>query len=840
MSFGEFIDFTDLSRSYHSRLVIHTTKDTSWRASTSLSRRVSRAGKAVNNFSMPPRSNRSFQRTLSTSSNTSSSSSSSKPRLKQNKLDFSFHSTSSSTRSSGSRPLSSTPSFGLPAAVPTTTTTHQQPPPPTQLPPVRPPPSTNDKGKQKQQGPVTLPNHPSQPDHADSLWSERLAPLSIQELAIHPKKVAQVRTWLQESFSSTPALVKHRKVLALTGPAGAGKSATVRALATDLDFDILEWHNDQPSFDANAPGPSFIERFTDFLSKAAKFPTLKFHEHEHEQKHEQEGESSSITCDAASNRHRAILLEDLPNLHHLPTKELFQTSLQYHIQQSIALTSRGFANVPVILIVTESTPREDQDRWAGDSTTTWRERLATIVDTRTALGQTIRQHPSYTEMRFNPVAPTIVLKGLKRAMELTAGRNDKAWLELLHAVAEDSNGDLRAAVNCLQFLGAKHLDIKMNGSAKKRTMTKLIRMVSGRESSLALFHALGKVLYNKREGDPGDDFGQTANKADDQGSDDDQDSQSENEGDRIPLKHRLNKAMQFIVPPAPNDETVYQLPVHMSHLYRHPSRVQPDQLWADLPVDSTIFQLYLHQNLPQFTTEIEQCETILDGFSTADALTPLHDGYRFSTLSAYYAFLISIRATLIGLPSPVRRQGQKLGKATWWDVQKKLRGILLDVEDVKASSLRIDGRIDREDVAGGRGLRRTKFNQPSDSIDEMQRSGARLGEASMQTTLLRSDAVTLVTEVLPLLAKIRPDAFDGKAADVARMRFDYAGVADTASRMLDEHDSGIVADDDHAEDDEAGGQRLKVHQRVKRNFKPEQEVGEQENLILSDDDIDDF
>ncbi|SPO23083.1 related to cell cycle checkpoint protein RAD17 [Ustilago trichophora] len=791
---------------------------------------------------MPPKQTRSFSRSLSNNS-TASTSSSSKGKLKQNKLDFSFHSTSSLAKPFGSRPLSSTPSFGLPGAALVS---------PTPLPAL-------EKGKQKQQHTISsrADKIDGQEDNEDgaSLWSESLAPRSSDELAVHPKKVAQVKGWLAEAFSSQPALARHRKVLALTGPAGAGKSATVRALAaaSDLDFDILEWHNDQSTFDPSAPGPSFIERFTDFISKAAKFPTLDL------EPTGTEASSSHLTLDSAplTRRNRIVLLEDLPNLQHLPTKQLFQASIEQYIQQSVQLSSRGFPNVPIVLIVTESTPREDEDRWAGDSTgNTWRERIASIMDTRTALGENIRKNPAYTEVRFNPVAPTIILKGLKRAMERAPSASgkatSKALLELLQAVAEDSNGDLRAAVNCLQFVGAnsKHFEsaARQKGGKKgeqgSKAMRRLMPLVSGRASSLALFHALGKVLYNKREGDPGDE-GSIAKGGPTDEADSDQD---EDNDDTVELRRRLKCAMRSIVQPASTHDSLRQLPDHMSDLDRRPSRVVVDQLWADLPVDSPVFQLYLHQNFPQFCTEVEQCESILEGFSSADALTPSHEQYRHSSLLSYYSFLIATRDTLLHLPSPVPRNGQKLGKATWWDVQKKLRVMLQDVEDLKSSSRSSGtsphpGRVDNEDAEGGR-LKRTRFNNPSSLestsfAESVDRTDAGLGDKS-HSIVHQSNAITLVTEILPLLAKIRPMGTDSKVYELARMRFEYAGIADIASRTLDEHETAIDADD---EDDNVQQQQQQQQQQQgkrKTTEKDQQQQESAEQLFLSDDDIAEF
>ena len=86
--------------------------------------------------------------------------------------------------------------------------------------------------------------------------------------------------------------------------------------------------------------------------------------------------------------------------------------------------------------------------------------------------------------------------------------------DIVEAVVEGANGDIRSAVNTLQIVyqkgdplphdrgtkrGADGSAVKSQSKAQAR---KAVAVVSGRESSLVLFHALGKVLYNKRIGDP--------------------------------------------------------------------------------------------------------------------------------------------------------------------------------------------------------------------------------------------------------------------------------------------------------------------------------------------------
>ncbi len=797
---------------------------------------------------MPPKHSRPLVRTLSSSSASSSqpASSTRTKKLKQNKLDFSFHSTSSS--STASRPLTKTPSFSLPS---TTTTTNN--------------------GKERANDTVQL--HPSAlpkaalddestlPYDDTVLWSERLAPQNSEELAVHPRKVAQVRTWLQEAFSNKSALAKHRKLLALTGPAGSAKSATIKALASpaDLDYDILEWHNDTPSFDptsAFVPGSSFVDRFTDFLSKAAKFPSLQLQSSSHADTHEASADafaSSSLdTLDssaAAAKRNRLILLQDLPNLHHAPTRTLFQAALDQHLAQSTLLTSRGVPNVPIVIIVTESAPREDEDGWvAGASSSTWRDRIASIVDTRTVLGERIRRNPAYAEVRYNPIAPSILLKGLKRAFDQapaqllrkskTKAGLDKHILDLLSAIANDANGDLRAALNCLQFMGAsrRQLDHMAKEAANKpgrrgRTgVGRMLPLVAGRESSLALFHALGRVLYNKRAGDPGEEAASTSTNS---LVEDDAESDSDDDAEHAELRSRLRRAMQSIVESGASDQpSAWKLPAHLLHMERGVSRVNVDQLWADLPVDASLFALYLHQNAVQFCSDVEQCEAVEEAFSAADTMAPLHEQLRHSAVVAYYAFGIATRGVLLGLPSPVPRTGQKLGKAAWWDVHKKLAEVMRAVEELRAPALSKRPALGEEQGSGPR-LRRTQFGNPASGVDGFERADAGLGNEAASSVVSTSNGVTLVTEVLPLLAKIRPG---GTAEQLCRLRFDRAGVADIASSVMDQHDTGLDATD---QNEESTAQEETQSKRIRL-----QDVREEPDVVdageLSDDQIADF
>lgn len=66
----------------------------------------------------------------------------------------------------------------------------------------------------------------------DRLWCDKHRPSHPSELAVHPKKVQQVRNWLREAFDGPQTVRKYRKLLVLSGPAGSGKTAVVKALGT--------------------------------------------------------------------------------------------------------------------------------------------------------------------------------------------------------------------------------------------------------------------------------------------------------------------------------------------------------------------------------------------------------------------------------------------------------------------------------------------------------------------------------------------------------------------------------------------------------------------------------
>lgn len=70
--------------------------------------------------------------------------------------------------------------------------------------------------------------------------------------------------------------------------------------------------------------------------------------------------------------------------------------------------------------------------------------------------------------------------------------------QVLDVLVESSNGDIRSAINTLEFA----CTIELRSKKRQGGTTIVLESVTRREQSLALFHLIGKVLYNKRKGDP--------------------------------------------------------------------------------------------------------------------------------------------------------------------------------------------------------------------------------------------------------------------------------------------------------------------------------------------------
>ncbi|KAF8650709.1 hypothetical protein AX16_005082 [Volvariella volvacea WC 439] len=477
---------------------------------------------------------------------------------------------------------------------------------------------------------------PESPARDDRLWVDIHEPRTEAELAVHMKKVEDVRRWFQEAFEGGPSgkLVKYRRILALTGPAGTGKTATIRVLARELGFEIMEWRSsiaentmgvrdgfpgDKSSWmDSDVEYESLFTKFQTFLQRASSCRSLFA---------STTGLTQSQSTSSKGSRH-IILLEDLPNILHEQTQAQFHAALE-----SLVRSENTYPPIPIVIIVSDAGVRGEANEERMTSGYGWSRDRDGVVDIRTVLPKSLLNGPYATAIGFNPIAPTLMKRALQTIVNTQfAGRSGAPSKEILDAVVESSNGDIRSALMALQFACIGD-DSKSGGRRKKSTMsTAVLEVVTRREQSLALFHLIGKVLYNKRKGDP--PSASMSAKA----------KQKEQELDAL-IKD----------PP--------KLPLHLQEHERRASRVDVDSLYTDSSIDSSLFSLYIQQNYPQFCNEVDECGDIAEWLSWVDS-----NGGEAWYQGNPYRFHIVAMGTLHSLPSPVARRSQTVTKPDFFEV----------------------------------------------------------------------------------------------------------------------------------------------------------------------------
>ncbi|GAX21300.1 cell cycle checkpoint protein [Fistulifera solaris] len=278
-----------------------------------------------------------------------------------------------------------------------------------------------------------------------SLWSDEYAPTSINDLCVAPKKVKEVTAWLDQSNS---------KLLILVGSPGIGKSTMIHLLLKERNLKVLEWNESFSSLNMNGSS----RNGSTLSSIEYQSPVDSFHQFLEEAGTGYHPISISGETDSRST---AILLDDLPYLHTAETQARFRRLFQQHLEQS---------RIPTILIMSDVTEGKCQHLTDYlDNRFLYNSGLVTIIHVNTP-----------TRSRF-------VSKVVQRVTAF-------AGINISVGAAEDIydrvEGDARAALATLQF--------EYVGRKKGQRTAKFHGGVM-RDKKLNTFHALGKLLYAKRQ-----------------------------------------------------------------------------------------------------------------------------------------------------------------------------------------------------------------------------------------------------------------------------------------------------------------------------------------------------
>ena len=453
-------------------------------------------------------------------------------------------------------------------------------------------------------------------------WTDQYGPVNIGEIAVHKKKVQDVCEWLTKTTTGK----ERKRLLVLKGGAGTGKTATVKLLSQQLGLKLTEWRN--PDLAGGLDGyASIASQFEDFIARTSVFGTLSFDEAKLE---------NASSSEPAVDKH-LILVEEFPNTFSKSSSTLqsFRRAVTQYLSTATLSIDSPFSKsntstspvVPVVMIISETLL----------STTT------ASADSFTAhrlLGPEILNHPGTTVMEFNRIAPTFMSKALDLVLRKEATRSGRTFgpgPAVLKHLSE--TGDVRSAISALEFFclhqgGADEWSGRIhNGKAKKpkidAALTSMerqsLQMITQRESTLGIFHAVGKVVYNKRE------------------------------------------------VPSATDTPPPQPPSYFpQHARPKASEVNIESLINELGTDISIFIAALHENYVLSCgglTEEDTLDTVngcIDSLSDSDLLSPDrfsngHSRYSFrgTTIDSLrqdeISFETSVRGILFNLPSPVQR-----------------------------------------------------------------------------------------------------------------------------------------------------------------------------------------
>lgn len=537
-------------------------------------------------------------------------------------------------------------------------------------------------------------------------------------------------------------------------------------------------------------------QFEEFLARGDRFGGLDL----------DDASESSGKRGTKSGNPRILLVEEFPTVLSRASSSLtaFRASLQRYLAASTE--QRGAWHPPIVMVVSE----------------TLLSSASSVLDNLTVhrlLGPTLYNHPSTTIIDFNSIAPTYMQRALRAILDKEARASQRAQIPgpaVLDRISEI--GDIRSAVSSLEFLCLKgDQSGKWGGSLTKSkksradtSMTSMeqesLKLISQREASLGMFHAVGKIVYNKR----------------------------------------LDPSL------VPEDTTV--LPSPPEHLSAH-RRVKVSQVAVNDLIDETgtdipTFICALHENYPpscdgdDFTDSLNACiESLSDSDILSASRRPAQGarsalGFGAASMNASVdmlrqdeiSFQVAARGLLFALPYPVKRRlASADGRSRAGDAHKMLYPSLLRLW---RKTEEIEGLVDQwmnhlldpfssahlpsrnmghsAEMTGVKAWRTHQIGHRSPGLENVPRT---------VTMMSRSDALL---HQFPYMAQIQRKSPDGwQLNQITSIR---------GSRLGDE-----------LEEDDLAPSQTQVNsapnQPSSNTFGPRLPQLEEEKLILSDDDI---
>ncbi|KAI7902025.1 Rad17 cell cycle checkpoint protein-domain-containing protein [Cokeromyces recurvatus] len=287
------------------------------------------------------------------------------------------------------------------------------------------------------------------------LWVDRYAPKVESDLCVRQDKIKDVKDAI--NCSSIGNQQQPIKLLLLSGPTGCGKSTLIRVLEKTMPLELVEWINPINEYDQHNY-VNTMTLFRQFLTSSIR---------------------RSIMQKEKQDMKKVIFIDDIPDLTTDEVKRTFHASLKSSVESSI----------PCLIILVVS------DVWM-ESTFSRRNYDDKLNNTIDIIPRDLEDDKRVKQIRFKPVTTTNMKKILKKIMSNEQTRlSDSQLVDLI----EKSEGDIRAAINNLQFYATPNSNLL--GKGQKKAKISSVKAFDERTGPLDLFHAVGKVLYAKRNKD---------------------------------------------------------------------------------------------------------------------------------------------------------------------------------------------------------------------------------------------------------------------------------------------------------------------------------------------------
>lgn len=297
-------------------------------------------------------------------------------------------------------------------------------------------------------------------------WVDKYSDISYQTgLVTSTRKSKEISEWLQAALQ-----LSRPRMLILAGPPGCGKTSALRVAARQLHCSVAIWH--APTTAQRYITMSLLEDFESFII-GHRYQTLQLEQDE--------------TDNAAdSSRRKLVLVKDLP----ISAGDSLEKRTTV---QNLLYDASRFAQCPIVIVISDS-------------------EKGVARTARFLLGAQLLSSPLTETIRVPAVSQTMMRR---RIGEILRKEGITAQSERLDSMIVSSMGDIRVTLNALQFsltqgrdftsnmrhrqdraAGRRHRKRMRSASTPKKPLTTL--SLAGQDASLGMYHAVSKVLNNKR------------------------------------------------------------------------------------------------------------------------------------------------------------------------------------------------------------------------------------------------------------------------------------------------------------------------------------------------------